>query len=312
MEKTDFSAAAEPQAKKKKHNPFKKKLGGRAFEIVMFVLLAAYVLSILITLFWGFMTSLKGYGDFLEFPFGLPKKLVFENYLTAFAEIKVKIKAGAGVRTVYFEEMLLYSLLYSGVGGLIVTVVPMCTAYLVAKYPYKFSKVLYTVVIIVMIMPIVGSLPSEIQMAKALHFYDSFLGMMVMKCTFLGMYFLVFYATFKSLSWEYAESAFIDGAGHFTVMFRIMLPLVKTTMFCVFLLNFIAYWNDYMTPMIYLPSYPTAAYGLYYMKFALTSSFGTETMQLAACFVLALPLIILFLIFQKKLIGNLTVGGIKG
>ena len=48
-----------------------------------------------------------------------------------------------------------------------------------------------------------------------------------MKASFLGMYFLVFYGTFKSVSWEYAEAAIIDGAGHFRIMFNIMMPLIK-------------------------------------------------------------------------------------
>ena len=133
-----------------------------------------------------------------------------------------------------------------------------------------------------------------------------------MKMNFLGMYFLVFYATFKSLSWGYAESAFIDGASHWTVMTRIMLPLVKTSFLAIFILNFIVYWNDYQAPMLYLPSYPTMAYGLFYMKFIATQGFGKIPMQLTGCIILSIPSLVLFIAFQGKLMGNLTVGGLKG
>ena len=91
-----------------------------------------------------------------------------------------------------------------------------------------------------------------------------------------------------------------------------MLPLVSGTFLSVFLLNFIRYWNDYQGPMIYWASRPTVAYGLFYKKNVPTGSFSKEPMQITGCMFLTIPIMVVFVIFQKKLIGNLTVGGIKG
>ncbi|MBP5467228.1 MAG: carbohydrate ABC transporter permease [Clostridia bacterium] len=165
-----------------------------------------------------------------------------------------------------------------------------------------------------MAVPIVGALPSEIRIARALGFYDNLIGMWLMKANFLGMYYLIFQANFKSLPWEYAESVFIDGGGHYTVLFKIMLPLSKTTIWVVAMLLFIQFWNDYQTPMMFIPSMPTAAIGLYKFRFVNISqaNFGGVPMQMTGCIILMLPMMILFMFIKDKMMGNLTLGGLKG
>jgi raffinose/stachyose/melibiose transport system permease protein/N-acetylglucosamine transport system permease protein len=284
----------------------------RIFLIVIALFLIAYIVSMLFPLLWAAVSSLRKYGDFVDAPLSVPKRLLFDNYAKVFSVLAVEIPFGDTLRKIFFEEMLVYSFVFAGGCALISTMVPCLTAYCVAKYKYKFGKYVYAVVIVTMILPIVGALPSEIQIMRALGLYDTIFGVFLLKANFLGIYFLIFYAAFKSLPWEFAESAFVDGAGHFRVLFRIMLPMVLTTVFAVFLLNFIMYWNDYTTVMIYMPSFPTVAFGLFYMRNVLSSSFGNEVMQFAGCMTLSLPLVILFVAFQKRLMGNLTMGGIKG
>ena len=282
------------------------------FLVIIGIILCAYVLTVVGSLLWALGVTLKKYPDFVGNPLGFPKQIIFDNWIEAVKTFKAQVQVNNLPKDYYIEWMLLFSLIYAVGCSFAATVTACVSAYLTAKYKFKFSKIVYLVVIVAMILPIVGALPSEIQMLRFLGLYDTYIGIFIMKANFLGMYFLVFYATFKSLSWTYAESAFMDGAGHFTVMIRIMLPLVKTTFLAVFLLNFIVFWNDYQGPMLYLPSKPTMAFGLFYMRFANTSDFGREPMQITGCMLVALPVIILFCIFQKQLVGNLTVGGIKG
>lgn len=281
--------------------------------IIIGLILTIYVCSLVGALIWAFFSTLRPYSDFLNNPAGMPTQIFFDNWIQAFQQLAIPVyKNGVYKATYYIEHMLLFSLIYSLGCAFIQTATACVCAYLSAKYPFRLGKIVYATVIVVMIIPIVGSLPSEIQMLTNLGLYDSFIGIFVMKMNFLGLYYLVFYGTFKSLSWEYAESAFLDGANHFVVMMRIMLPLVQTTFITVLVLNFIGYWNDYTTIMIYLPSYPTMSYGLFYMKFIATASFGKVPMQLTGCILMALPILILFIIFQDRLMGNLTVGGLKG
>jgi ABC-type glycerol-3-phosphate transport system permease component len=280
--------------------------------ILIAAVLAAYILSVLLPLAWALISSLREYGEFVDHPAVLPKRWTFANYVSAVRDLKIKIPSGQTTRSVFFEEMLLNSVLYSVGCSLVATLVPCITAYLVAKYKYRFGKLVYTVVIVTMILPIVGALPSELQVLRTLGLYNSLVGVFILKANFLGIYFLVFFASFKTIPWDFAEASFIDGASHLRVFTQIMLPMIATTVFAVFIMNFVGFWNDYMTAVVYMPSTPTVAYGLFYMRMLLTASFGTEVMQFAGCMLLSVPVITLFVIFQKRLMGNLTVGGIKG
>ena len=163
-----------------------------------------------------------------------------------------------------------------------------------------------------MVIPIVGNLPSEIQIARIFGLYDQIWGLWIMKANFLGMYFLVFYGVFKGIPKEYAEAAKVDGAGNFSILFRIMLPMVRNTFFVVMLIKFIEFWNDYQTPLIYLKSYPTIAYGVFYMANSRENGLSTVPMRMTSAMLAFIPVFVLFMVFQKKLVGNLTVGGIKG
>ncbi len=277
-------------------------------SVLLMVVLLFYSVLLVSMFCWCLLNSVKDGIDMSTRPFGLPQFWMFENYAAVFKNMRVQT-ISTPIRWVYFEEMFLNSILYSLGCTIAATMTPCIVAYLTAKYNFRLNKVIHGLVIITMILPIVGSLPSELSLVKALNFYDHIWGMYILKANFLGMYFLVFYATFRSLSWEYAEAAFVDGASHFTVMTRIMLPLVKSTILAVGVMVFIGFWNDYQTPMIYMPSHATISFGLFQFT---NASGGSPSEVLAASIVVMLPMLIIFIIFKDKFIGNLTVGGIKG
>ncbi len=283
--------------------------------IIVAIVLALYTVFLFMPLLWGLLTAFKDQTDFELNPFGFPSKWRFDNFIKAYDLFNVPVRPTSGAvatRTVYIEEMFLNSLLY-GVGcAFFATLAPCLVAYITAKYKFRFLKLINTFVIIVMILPIVGNLPSEMQMAKALGLYDHFIGIYFMKFSFLGLYYLVFYATFKNISWGYAEAALIDGASDFTVMTRVMFPLARGTFGVVMLLQFIAFWNDYTTPLMYLPTHPTIANGLFYYCFSSGQENSIVPMQVVGCIIVMIPILIIFLIFKGKLMGNISVGGMKG
>ena len=91
-----------------------------------------------------------------------------------------------------------------------------------------------------------------------------------------------------------------------------MLPMVRTTILALFILGFIGSWNDYQTPMVYLPSMPTIAYGLFRFRYSSDSLVSAIPMQITGCVVVMIPIMILFIVFRNKIMGNLALGGIKG
>ena len=163
-----------------------------------------------------------------------------------------------------------------------------------------------------MLLPIVGAQPAELKLLKALRIYDNFIGMWIWAAGFSGLYFLIFYNIFKSAPAGYTEAAKIDGASNLTIMVRITLPLVKGAIMTVFLLHLISYWNTYQTILLYLPTHPNIAVGVLRMSQTTENGMNYIPMRVSAAFIMILPTVAIFMMFSKQLMGNITIGGLKG
>lgn len=282
------------------------------FEAVVGSILLLYCLAFLILFIWAICTSLKAGEEFIRNPSSLLNSFHFSNYLDVFNQISYNVKTAEGMFPKYYESMMLYSFLYAGGSALVQVFCTAVVAYCTAKYKNPVSTIIHYVVIVTLILPIVGNTPAMISVMRALGLYNTLPGAWIMKFCFNNMYYLIFYAAFKNLSWAYAESAFLDGASHYTVFFKIMLPLMMKLAATVFLLFFISYWNDYQTPMFYLPDYRTASYGLFVVYTSTEGTMSFPPVKIAGGFIVFLPIFILFMIFRNKIMGNLAEGGIKG
>ncbi len=279
--------------------------------LILGIVLGAFVLIHLFMLFFAVMSALNTTKNFDRYPMQFFKAFELKNFIDAFSVLKVKLPDGS--RTVYSLELYFNTIVYALTVAFTTTIVPCITAYMCAKYRNKFSLLVETIVIVVMIVPIVGNLPAQLLFADRLGIKDSFIGINVMSATFTGMYFLVFHATFRDAPDAYAEAAEIDGAGQFSVLVRIYLPLVKNIFFTIMLLKFIESWNNYQTPVLFLPNKPTISYSLYYISQYSDSGFAANyPLQLASAILVSLPMVIVFTVFHKRLLGNLSVGGLKG
>ena len=297
----------------KKRKFFQRKWS--ALEICVCLILTVYSLALIALFAWAIMTSFKTQGayDRDKLFFNTPNAFTFDNYLNVFNGMSSQVPTlEGGMRPVYIEEMFLYSFLYAGGCAFCQTFFTATVAYCTARYKGTVASVIHSIVIITLILPVVGSLASTLQMAYELNLVNNMLGMYVLKVSFNNMYYLIFYALFASMSWEYAESAFIDGASHFTVYFKIMFPLAATLFGTVFLLFFISYWNDYQVPLMFLRNMPTLALGLYGFMLHDHSEFATPTAKIAAGVCVFIPVFAVFVAFRNKIMGNLTEGGIKG
>jgi len=299
---------------KKILNKIKKNL--KISYVILFVILLAYTIVLLTPLFWSILTSLRSATDWgwvITEPDASnvfwPKSFNFSNYKEAYNSLEISRTRGGQEYGFLLPDMFLNSILYAGGCGLVATITPCLAAYLCARYRYKFGNIVYTVVLVTMAIPIIGNLPSEIQMVKNIGLYDNLFGLYILKANFLGMYFLIFYAQFKMIPQDYTSAAEIDGASEFRIMVQVIWPLAISTITTVFLLNFINFWNDYQTPMIYWDSRPVAAFGIFeYYR----TSVASTPVRLSAFFMVAAPILLVFAIFNKKIMSNMSVGGIKG
>ena len=163
-----------------------------------------------------------------------------------------------------------------------------------------------------MIIPVVGSLSSSLAIRRALGIYDNLIPYLLTSSSGFGFNFILLYGAFKSISWTYAEAAFIDGAGHHTVMYRIFMPMMMPTLFALFVLGFVGGWNDYMTIITYLPSYPNLAYGIYMFNSLSTVNQHSDPVVMAGFVLVAIPTVTIWCISQKFVSNKVVVGGLKG
>ena len=280
--------------------------------LILGIILLIHSISFIVPLVWSVLTSLKDKLEFRVNMFGLPRNWLFSNYGAVWKTFAISVQAGATTRKVFMVEMLFNSIMYAVGCALVQTTVQYVMAYVSSRFKYKFGKIVYAVVIFALAFPLVGGNASGLALADRLGLRNTFWGMYLMKAYFLGMYFLVFFAQLKAFPKDFDEAAAIDGAGNFTIMWRIIFPMVANTFFTIALLLFISYWNDYTTPMLYMPQLPTLAYGLYYYSDLIrTGSISAPPFKLAACVMLMAPILVIFLIFHNRLIGNISIGGLK-
>ena len=299
---------------KEKLSGVKTKAG--AMNWILFGLLTLYTLSMIVLFIWGISTALKTRSEWtrdkLWFPDGAPWEWGWGNFKTVFDNFYLDLinNQGNKVRIDVWGQ-LFNTILYAGGSAIVITSAYVLTAYLVAKFPYWFSKVVYTFVLVTMVVPVIGSTPTTLLVLKTLGIFDTWIGNFITKFNFLGMYFLVLHAAFLGVSNEYREAAMIDGANEWQIFFKIMVPLVMPSCYTICLIKFIEYWNDYQTAVMFMPTHPTLAYGVYRMSVSNFNGLSSEPIRLASCMILALPILVLFIAFRNKILGNVSMGGVK-
>lgn len=281
----------------------KKSVSERIILIVMFAVFLVYGFTLIFPLIWALYNSFKPPVEYDQNSFILPINWTIDNYKKVFTAIETN---GTNIFTALINSIWMSAL--STFLGLFASCL---TAYVVAKYKFKASGLLYSLAIFIQIIPLVGSITGM---------YDLLWGkLQIADQPFLiwpiwfggfGFSFLIIYSAFKSVPWSYAESAFIDGAGHFTTFFRIMLPSIKPILASLFVVNFMGAWNDYMTAYLYMPSYAPLSLAVYLLQDDATRI--AYPVYLAVIVISVVPIIALFISFQKLIMENTSVGGLKG
>ena len=285
-------------------NTFVKKLKRTNFSrVVVFVLMGLYAATIVAALVWAVFASLKEHSELMVYnPNGLPNSFIFKNYIDAFRYM--------GDGTTSFIGMLFNSVWFSVGAAALSAFVSSVSGYIFSKYDFKGKRIIYVVFMIAMLLPMYGNFPALYRLAHNIGIYDTPL-FLIAGAAGYGNIMLIFMAGFDSLSWEYAEAAEIDGANDFYIFFRIMFPLVRPVFVSLMLVGIIGAWNNYMTPIIYLPSLPTLSSGLYLFKERMQYSYQMPAYY-AGVVMSFIPTLILFIAFRKTIMENVAMGGLKG
>lgn len=291
----------------------KNKIRVQVFPILLWALLTVWVLAFGLMVIWCFCTAVKSSIDMSFgnsfFPTAQYGGWKLSNFITALGAVQVFV----GAELVGFFRMLINSVVLGG-GIAVISCAACClSSYCIAKYNrFRWVSALWFIVLMTNFVPISASLSAQIKLMNDLHLYDTLIGMYLYSGGAFGSMFLIFYASWKGVSWSYAEAAFVDGAGHLRTFIQIMFPMIRTIFGVLLITTFITQWNDYMTPMILIPSMPTIAYGAWQFQFGVGGTTSDITLRLAGLIAVALPIFVLFMCFKDKIMGSLTMGGLKG
>ena len=280
----------------------------RGIKITFTIIFTVFSALLLFPFFWIILNSFKnGYDEFSANSWGLPQKFIFENYTTLFTLETTNIS---------FIDMFVNTLM-------LCLIVPTCgqistilAAYVMAKYKFHGQKILYAVYLLPMLVSITGTITSTFLLLESWGMLYNMWGIIVMSCGGTGFNFLMMYSLFKSVNDAYMESARIDGAGHLRTFFQIMLPHVMGLVGTMWILGFIGVWNDYTTPAVFLGSdYFTIATGVKAIGDLVESADDAMSLNYPAYFasviISLVPVVTIFLAFQKQIMKMSLGGGIK-
>ncbi len=262
---------------------------------------------------WGINVALADSNWYLDHANAFfAKEFSFSNFTDAIQKIKQQVSdVAGGVRWAGYWEMAFNSLWYSLGGTMMKMISTVCFAYVMARYEFPGRKFLYAVIVAQMLLPVYGQTTANYTLLQKLNLLDTPLFLLALGAGH-GMHFMITYAYFRNLSQEYVYAAKIDGANSLQVFTRVMLPLAKPIVTALFVMNFIAYWNDYQNCIIYLRSYPTLSGALYNLQ-SQAFQLGLQTpTYFAGIFITIIPAAALFLIFNKQIMENVSLGGLKG
>lgn len=280
----------------------KTNVGYHVTKWFVFIVFIIYAITLLFPFIWMTINSLKTTGDFSSGNyFGWPKEFAGKNFIEV---MSMKV----GNETI--AMMFLMSVITTILGTFINVGLSACVAYVIAKFKFPGRGILYGVAIFTMVVPIVGTLPAQVNMMQTFHLDKSILGVMFLYSSCFGFNFILLYSAFSSISNTYMEAASVDCAGRFKTFFKIMLPMAKGPIIAASILTAIGYWNDYQTPFLYMPEdYQTLAVGLQEFQAQNQASYP---LTFASMLISVIPILILYICFQKRIIESTNAGGLKG
>lgn len=265
-------------------------------KIGFFILLIALAAAMLLPLFWVVTTALKGNADIYKVPPDFfPTEFHFENFVNGFQAINFG--------TLFINTMIIT--LLSVIGAVSSSMV---VGYALARIRFPGRKIWFYMFIGSMMFPAIVTLIPLFRLYLNVGWYDTWLPLFIP--SFLGNPFFIFLARqfYLTIPYDLDESAKLDGAGHFTILTRIMAPLMKPVWITMAIMAFQGSWNDYLNPLVYLQSAEkwTLSIGMATFSSNFAGVANTQwNLFMAANLMYMLPPIIFFFLAQRYFVQGL-------
>jgi multiple sugar transport system permease protein len=187
------------------------------------------------------------------------------------------------------------------------------TAYAIYAYDFKLKKFIFTFILAIMMIPTQVTALGFLQLIRKMNLMDSFIPLIIPAIASPVTFFYLKQAMDSALPMELIESSRIDGAGEFLIFTKIALPLMKPSISVQAIFSFVSSWNNYFTPALVLKSDNKKTLPILiallrsadFLKFDMGQVYMFITCSI-------LPVIIVYLLLAKNIVGGMTVGAVKG
>ena len=281
-----------------KHLSSKETLKNRIKIVLLYLILAISLLIVVFPFVWMFLTSIKTVDEVRDFIF-LPQSPQWENYLTVTQKVDIPnsmlntlIVAFAQIPTgLFFSAMAAYSF---------------------SKLKLKHKTAKFMTIMSAMMMPYAAIMLPQYQIFRSFNLLNTLAPLFLpgMFGNTVAMFFFMQYM--ESISNSYLEAAKMDGCNSFRAFISIVLPLMKPALMAQAIFWFVAIWNDYFGPSIYLSDSRKLTLQVALAFLNSTNGVADKPLIMAAACITCLPLFIIYIIFQKHFVGSLSISGIKG
>ncbi len=264
------------------------------YYLVVFTVATISIYPILLMILSSFKKSVDIYKD----PLGIPSSFSLDTYRTLLSKIPF---------TTYFIN----SLFVSVVSVVLIVVVCSLASFYIARFKFSWNHALFFIFLLGMMIPIkLGIVPLFILM-RDLGLINSLWSLILMNtATGIPLSILILTGFFKTMPSELEEAARMDGAGNLRVLWYVVLPLMRPALGTVVIINFIAAWNDFFFPLIFITEKMKRT-----IPVGMMSLFGEHSADWGSLFagltLASLPMILLFFIASKQFMEGLTAGAIK-
>ncbi len=266
--------------------------GGRLMAAIFILIALPFFLFPILNLV---NVSLKTSAEFVKDPVGLTRSLALRNY----AQVFVK-----GNFVKYFTNSVIYLL----AANLLTLSMTALAAFVISRRYVRFSGFFYLLFLTGIFLP--DPLIPQFYLLLNLGLYNHPVGYILLKAN-PGILMLLMVGYYKTIPREFDEAAAMDGCGTLRYLLRFMLPLSRPVFASGAILFSLGVWNDIIGTTIFLTS--PRYYPVIRALFAYVGQYGTDWPPLAAAvFIVAAPLIVLFVFFQRFIISGIVSGGVKG
>ena len=272
-----------------------------AFKVCIYLLLAFWAFVVLFPFYYMVLTSLKSYGAYNSeyIPKLFTTSPTVQNYINAFTGVPL---------AKYFVNTLIFTVITTAV--MLVVIIPAAFAF--ARMNFRGKNLLFTLFLALMMIPNELVIITNYITVTTLDLRNTFAGLILPSVTSV-FYIYLLKENFEQVPNELYYAAKVDGTSDFKYMMKVMIPICGPTVVTVTILKVIECWNSYVWPRLVTddPAYFLVSNGIQELR---ENGFGRENIpsMMAAVVVISVPLIVLFLIFRKKIMAGVARGGMKG